>query len=122
MHNGVQDVQNGTVATEVRFLASNSAGIPNGYPTNGDYVQDETLVLSTGVSGTNALVEQGNTINVKARVLGSNLNEFEGWYADENYETILSFSSTLQFTVGEGPYQGNQNNTIHLWAKGASGI
>ena len=122
LHNGVQDIQNGTVATEVRFLASNSAGIPNGYPTNGDYVQDETLVLSTGVSGTNALVEQGNTINVKARVLGSNLNEFEGWYADENYETILSFSSTLQFTVGEGPYQGNQNNTIHLWAKGASGM
>ena len=59
---------------------------------------------------------------MKARVLGSNLNEFEGWYADENYETILSFSSTLQFTVGEGPYQGNQNNTIHLWAKGASGM
>ena len=122
LHNGVQDIQNGTVATEVRFLASNSAGIPNGYPTSGNYVQDETLVLSTNVSGTNALVEQGNTINVKVRVLGSNLNEFEGWYADENYETILSTNSTLQFTVGEGPYQGNQNNTIHLWAKGASGI
>ena len=48
------------------------------------------------------------------RVLGSNLNEFEGWYADENYETILSFMITLQLYI-EGYYQGNQNNTIHLW-------
>ena len=122
LHNGILNSDVGTLATEVRFLASSDAGIYNGYPTNGDYVENGPLVLSTGVNGTNALVAEGDTITVRGQHIGA-FGVFDGWFADSARTQQISFNNILTFTVGQGSYfAGNQNNTIHLYAKASGGI
>jgi len=121
LHNGILNSDVGTLATEVRFLASSDAGIYNGYPTNGDYVENGPLVLSTGVNGTNALVAEGDTITVRGQHIGQ-FGQFDGWFADSARTQQISFNNALTFTVGQGSYfAGNQNNTIHLYAKATGG-
>ena len=123
LHNGILNSDVGTLATEVRFLASSDAGINNGYPTNGDYVQGETLTLSTGVNGTNALVSQEDIITVRGQYIGQ-FGQFLGWFADAARTQQLGLNNTLQFIVGQKNthYEGNQNNTIHLYAKATGGV
>ena len=63
---------------------------------------------------------EGDTITVRGQHIGQ-FGQFDGWFADSARTQALGFNNTLTFTVGQGPYTGNQNNTIHLYAKATGG-
>ena len=126
----------GTTYSKVRFsdgIGINSdINLPNGFPTNGTYVTNDpggtgvisdNLTVSTGQSGTNAIILEGAQVTVEGFVQNpAGVSEWQGWYSDPELTNQLTENNVLAFTVGTPPYGNPASITIHLYAKVISGI